>query len=139
GAVGGAADASATDVAERAGAAREDARAAREDIGAAREDAGAPVAIRMDGVTVKAGGHTILDGVDLEIAAGSHVAVVGPSGAGKSSLVGLLLGWHAPSSGRVTIDGEPLDARRLERLREETAWVDPSVQLWNRSLFDNLV
>ena len=98
-----------------------------------------PVAIRMQDVTVKAGGHTILESVDLEIAAGSHVAIVGPSGAGKSSLVGLLLGWHAPSAGRVTIDGAPLDAARLERLRAETAWVDPSVQLWNKSLFDNLV
>ena len=98
-----------------------------------------PVAISMQAVTVKAGGHTILDGVDLEIAPGSHVAVVGPSGAGKSSLVGLLLGWHAPTAGRVLVDGEPLDAARLERLRAETAWVDPSVQLWNRSLFENLV
>jgi ATP-binding cassette subfamily B protein len=105
----------------------------------ARELPTGPVSIRMETVAVKAGGHTILDGVDLDIAAGSHVAIVGPSGAGKSSLVGLLLGWHAPSSGRVTIDGEPLDAARLERLRAETAWVDPSVQLWNKSLFDNLV
>ncbi len=106
---------------------------------APRQAATGPVAIRLEGVTVKAGGHTILDGVDLEIAAGSHVAIVGPSGAGKSSLVGLLLGWHAPSAGRVTIDGEPLDPERLERLRAETAWVDPSVQLWNKSLFENLV
>ena len=95
-------------------------------------------AIRMEGVSVKAAGHTILGGVDLVIAAGSHVAIVGPSGAGKSSLVGLLLGWHEPATGRVLVDGEPLGGLALERLRRDTAWVDPGVQLWNRSLIDNL-
>src|SRR5207247_204276 len=73
-----------------------------------------------------------------DVPAGSHVAIVGPSGAGKSSLVGLLLGWHKPSVGRVVVDGEPLGGARLARLRRETAWVDPAIQLWNRSLLDNL-
>jgi len=83
-------------------------------------------------------GRLILDGLDLEIEPGSHVAIVGPSGAGKSTLVGLLLGWHRPATGRVLVDGAPLHTQRLERLRRETAWVDPAVQLWNRSLLDNL-
>jgi ABC-type multidrug transport system fused ATPase/permease subunit len=89
-------------------------------------------------VYVRAAGHTILDKIDLDIEAGAHLAIVGPSGAGKSSLVGILLGWHRPASGRVLIDGRPLDRERLERLRRDTAWVDPSVQLWNRALLDNL-
>lgn len=42
------------------------------------------------------------------------------------------------SKRQVLIDGRPLEARLLERLRRETAWVDPSVQLWNRSFMDNL-
>jgi ATP-binding cassette subfamily B protein len=96
------------------------------------------VAISLRGVSVRASGNWILRDVALEIEPGSHVAVVGPSGAGKSSLVGLLLGWHRPANGQVLVDGEPLDARRLETLRRETAWVDPSVQLWNRSLLENL-
>jgi ATP-binding cassette subfamily B protein len=97
------------------------------------------VALTLEGVTVRAAGQTILRAVDLEIAAGSHVAIVGASGAGKSSLVGLLLGWHRAAAGRVLIDGEPLDAALLDRLRGETAWVDPAVQLWNRSLVQNLL
>jgi ATP-binding cassette subfamily B protein len=96
------------------------------------------VAIQFKSVTVRAAGHTILEDVNLDIEAGSHVAIVGASGAGKSSLVGLLLGWHRVTAGRVFIDGEPLDAARLEQLREETAWVDPAVQLWNHSLAANL-
>jgi ATP-binding cassette subfamily B protein len=38
----------------------------------------------------------------------------------------------------VLVDGCPLDGPALTRLRCETAWVDPAVQLWNRSLLDNL-
>jgi ATP-binding cassette subfamily B protein len=87
---------------------------------------------------VRASGHTILAGVSLTIAPGSHVAIVGPSGAGKSSLVSLLLGWHRAADGVVLINGQPIDAQ-LHALRRVTAWVDPSVQLWNRSLLENLL
>jgi len=96
------------------------------------------VALDFENVSVRAGGHLILNNFDLRIEAGSHVAIVGPSGAGKSSFVGLLLGWHRAADGRVKVDGEALTSERLARLRRETAWVDPAVQLWNRSFIDNL-
>jgi ABC-type bacteriocin/lantibiotic exporter with double-glycine peptidase domain len=96
------------------------------------------IALRFENVSVLAGGHLILNEIDLEIEAGSHVAIVGSSGAGKSSFVGLLLGWHRAAAGRVLVEGEELSGARLARLRGETAWVDPAVQLWNRSLVDNL-
>jgi ATP-binding cassette subfamily B protein len=98
-----------------------------------------PVAVHLDKVAVRVAGHGILDDVDLEIAAGEHLAVVGPSGAGKSSLVGLFLGWYRPAEGRLLIDNRPLDPGRLAALRRATAWVDPQVQLWNRPLLDNLL
>jgi ATP-binding cassette subfamily B protein len=94
--------------------------------------------IRMDGVTVRAAGNNILENITLDLPAGTHAAIVGRSGAGKSSLVGLLLGWHRPAAGAVLVDGRPLDAAALEDLRRHTAWIDPQVRLWNRSLFDNL-
>jgi ATP-binding cassette subfamily B protein len=97
-----------------------------------------PVAITFEGVGVRAGGHTILEGIDVHVEAGEHVAVVGSSGAGKTTLVSLLLGWHHPAGGRVLVDGEELDDLRLELLRRETAWLDPAVQIWNRSLLENL-
>lgn len=96
-------------------------------------------AVQLKDVDVVAGGHSILRGISLDIAPGEHVAVVGPSGAGKSSLVGLLLGWHRAAEGRVLIDGADLDAESLIALRRQTAWIDPSVQIWNRSLLDNLL
>jgi ATP-binding cassette subfamily B protein len=98
----------------------------------------AGVALVFESVSVRAAGQTILEDVDFRLDRGSHVAIVGPSGAGKSSLVGLLLGWHRPATGRVLVDGTPLDGARLAALREETAWVDPAIQLWNRSLLENL-
>lgn len=102
------------------------------------EGGGTGVAIDMEAVIVTAAGRTILDGIDLHIEAGEHVAVVGASGAGKSSLVGLLLGWHQPVNGQIRIDGEPLDGAQVAAVRRMTAWLDPAVQLWNRSLEDNL-
>jgi len=99
----------------------------------------AGVAIAIEGATVRAAGRPILEEIDLRLAPGEHVGVVGPSGAGKSSLVGLLLGWHRPAAGRVLADGRPLDAAALERLREETVWLDPEVALFNRSLLENLL
>ena len=97
-----------------------------------------PVSIRLDNVTVRAAGITILEDVTLNIPPGAHVAIVGSSGAGKSSLVGLLLGWHRTAAGSLAVDDSPLDAASLQALRRQTAWVDPQVQIWNRSLYDNL-
>ncbi|HEX8844764.1 MAG TPA: ABC transporter ATP-binding protein, partial [Pyrinomonadaceae bacterium] len=96
------------------------------------------VTIAFNEVSVRAGGHTILEEIDLIIDGGSHVAIVGPSGAGKSSLVGMLLGWHKAATGSVLVDGFALEGRLLEKLRMETAWTDPTTQLWNRSLIENL-
>jgi ABC-type bacteriocin/lantibiotic exporter with double-glycine peptidase domain len=95
-------------------------------------------ALILDQVTVQQAGNQVLNVPTLAIGAGEHVAMVGVSGAGKSSLVGLLLGWYRPNTGQVLVDGKPLTGRELARLRRRTTWVDPTVQLWNRSLLENL-
>jgi ATP-binding cassette subfamily B protein len=115
--------------------ATEPARASEE--GGARERRCPAAEIRIEGVSVRAGGHTILEGISTAIASGERVAVVGPSGAGKSTLVRLLLGLGTPSTGRLVVDGRPFEAQR-DALLQRTAWVDPEVHLWNRSLEENL-
>ena len=94
--------------------------------------------ISMYGVTAQAAGHALVRDVTIDIAPGSHIAIVGRSGAGKSSLAGLLLGWRKPASGTLLVDGAELSGASLENLRRHTAWIDPTVQIWNRSLLDNL-
>lgn len=86
-------------------------------------------------VSVVAGGHTVLAGVNLSVVPGERIAIVGASGSGKSSLLGLLLGWYVPASGEVLADSAPLNPADL---RQHTAWVDPTVRLWNDSLAANL-
>ncbi len=96
------------------------------------------VSIDFRDVTVRAAGHSILQNINLSIAAGEHLAIAGASGAGKSTLVSLLLGWQYAATGSVLVDGLELDGERLKKLRRETAWVDPAVQVWNRTFLENL-
>lgn len=98
----------------------------------------AGVDVVMSGVELRMGGQAVLREVELQITPGSHVAIVGVSGAGKSTLLGLLLGLYRPAEGSVKIDGSELTGQALARLRRETAWVDPAVQLHNQSLLTNL-
>lgn len=57
--------------------------------------------------TVRSGSEdlTILDDVSVEIADGEFVAIIGASGSGKSTMLGLIAGLDAPSSGDIVIDG----------------------------------
>jgi ATP-binding cassette subfamily B protein len=91
--------------------------------------------IQFRDISITASGHQILRAVDLEIESGAHVAIVGPSGAGKSSLLGLLFGWWKASGGAIEVNGRALDAASV---RQSSVWIDPSVHLWNRSLFSNV-
>ncbi|MCI5146455.1 MAG: ATP-binding cassette domain-containing protein, partial [Candidatus Electrothrix sp. AR3] len=97
------------------------------------------VAVHFQNVHIILAGKTVLKNLNTCLYPGEQVAVVGPSGAGKSTLVGLLLGWHRPATGgKVWVDNELLQGKRLQQVRRELVWVDPEVQLWNRSLQDNL-
>ena len=62
-------------------------------------------------------GSPVLRNVSLRVAAGSTVALVGSSGAGKSTLIGLVMGFHRPTSGQVLVDGRDLAAIRLSDFR----------------------
>ena len=79
-----------------------------------------------------------LDDVSLSLRAGETVALVGPSGAGKSSLVHLLPRFVEPTSGRITLDGVPLQDWRMETLRRQFALVSQDVVLFNDTLAANV-
>ncbi len=70
--------------------------------------------IRFRGVTFGYGatGPPVLDGLDLEIPAGSSLAIVGRNGAGKTTLAKLLCRLYEPRAGVIEVDG--IDLRRLD-------------------------
>jgi len=96
------------------------------------------ISIRIEAGDVIASGHSLLKNINISIRAGEHVAIVGPSGSGKSTLLGLLLGWHRLSHGNMTVDGMAISDVDIQALRRRIAWVDPAIQIWNRSFLDNL-
>ena len=83
--------------------------------------------VRLEGVgvDVRAGGReiTLLDGVDLDVAPGTTVAVVGPTGAGKTTLVSLLARLSDPTRGRVLLDGTDVRDVREGDLTAQVALV----------------
>ncbi|MBP2707725.1 ABC transporter ATP-binding protein [Microbispora sp. RL4-1S] len=58
---------------------------------------------------------TALDGVGLDVRAGEFLTLVGPSGCGKSTLLDLIAGLTAPTTGRIVIDGVPVDGPGPDR------------------------
>ena len=81
----------------------------------------------LDGVTIRAGGQTLVEALDLAVASGEIVTLMGPSGAGKSSLLAWIAGTlprGITGHGRLTLDDERLDhlppeQRRLGLLLQE--------------------
>ncbi len=80
----------------------------------------------------------ILHEIDLEIPAGSAVALVGPSGAGKSTLANLIPRFYVPTAGAVSIDGIDLNSICLDDLREQIAVVTQETILFNDSVRNNI-
>ena len=80
----------------------------------------------------------VLDDVSFTIRAGQTVALVGKSGAGKSTLASLIARFYEPTSGRILLDGRPLDEYRLASLRRQIALVSQDVTLFNDTLASNI-
>ena len=74
--------------------------------------------LALHDVTVRFGGLTALDNVSLRVAPGRIVGVIGPNGAGKTTLFNIICGFVQPTSGSLTLDGQPWRPRphHLNRL-----------------------
>ncbi|MGI9659431.1 MAG: ABC transporter ATP-binding protein [Gaiellaceae bacterium] len=95
--------------------------------------------VRFEGVTFGYGnGPTVLYDLDLDVEAGTTVALVGHTGAGKSTIVKLLARFYDPRSGRITLDG--LDIRTIEQesLRSQLGIVPQEGFLFGESIATNI-
>ena len=68
--------------------------------------------LSLDKVKKSFGPADIIQGVDLEIAAGERHALIGPNGAGKSTMFNLISGFFPPTSGRIRLRGETISGLR---------------------------
>ncbi|ABX35666.1 ABC transporter related [Delftia acidovorans SPH-1] len=67
-----------------------------------------PLVLEGRGLTMRFGGLTAVQGVDIHLAAGEVLGIIGPNGAGKSTLLNLLTGIYQPTEGEVLLQGRSL-------------------------------
>ncbi|MFE9345548.1 thiol reductant ABC exporter subunit CydD [Streptomyces olivaceus] len=96
--------------------------------------------LSFEGVTVRYPGRTAdaVTGASFTVEPGETVALVGPSGAGKSTLLGALLGFVAPSGGRVRVGGADLSSLDLAQWHARVAWVPQHPHLYAGTIDENV-
>jgi ATP-binding cassette, subfamily B, bacterial CvaB/MchF/RaxB len=80
----------------------------------------------------------VLKDLNLQIAAGDHVALVGPSGCGKTTLLKILLGLHVPQEGEVRVGGIPITQLGLAQYRRLVGTVMQDDALLAGSMLENI-
>jgi ABC-type multidrug transport system fused ATPase/permease subunit len=95
--------------------------------------------VRFDGVRFAYGrGEEVLHGLDLDVPAGTTVALVGHTGAGKSTIAKLLARFYEPTHGRITIDGLDLNDVRQASLRSQLGVVPQEGFLFAGTVAENI-
>ena len=79
-----------------------------------------------------------LQDFSLRVEPGETIALVGSSGAGKSTVFQLLLRYYDPQTGRITLDGAPLDSLSLDDLRHRIGLVPQDAVIFSASAFENI-
>lgn len=96
--------------------------------------------IRLEGVSFSYGrrDRLVLDRVDLEIPKNAWVALVGTTGSGKSTILDLLMGLQSPTTGKVTVDGVPLQGWAIRRWQQRLGYVPQEVFLKDDTIASNI-
>jgi ABC-2 type transport system ATP-binding protein len=100
----------------------------------------APAAVRTRGLTKRfRGGQLAVDGLDLEVPAGSVFGFLGPNGSGKTTTIRMLLGLVVPTAGQVHLLGKDMPAGRSDVLPRVGALVEGPAFHPYLSGWDNLL
>ena len=84
------------------------------------------------------GGEPVLNNIDLEIKAGTHLAVMGTAGAGRSTLGMLLRRLYDPTDGEIEVDNRDIRQYRLRDYRKNLAMVLPESTIFDGTIRENL-
>ena len=80
----------------------------------------------------------VLQGVSFTAEAGKQTALVGRSGGGKTTIINLLLRFWEPTSGRILVDGQPIDEASVRSLREQISYVGQEGFLFDGTIRENI-
>ncbi len=94
--------------------------------------------IELRGVNFAYGDHEVLHDIDLDIPAGSTVALVGQSGSGKTTLADLIPRFYDVASGSIRIDGTDIRDLRVADLRGIMGNVNQEAILFNDTFYNNI-
>ncbi len=94
--------------------------------------------IELRGVNFAYGDHEVLHDIDLDIPAGSTVALVGQSGSGKTTLADLIPRFYDVASGSIRIDGTDIRDMRVADLRGIMGNVNQEAILFNDTFYNNI-
>jgi len=84
-------------------------------------------------------GERVLENIDLDIPAGSVVALVGPTGVGKTTMANLIPRFYDVCEGRITLDGRDIRELTLRSLREQISIVLQDVFLFHGTVRENIL
>ena len=95
--------------------------------------------IEFDNVSFDYGrGDSVIWDVSFCIQPGEFFGIVGVSGGGKTTILDLLMGFYAPQSGRILVNGVNIQELSLESLRGHIGLVPQDIFLWNNSIYENI-
>jgi ATP-binding cassette, subfamily C, bacterial len=93
---------------------------------------------RYDNVSFGYGSKPIISDASFALSVGEVTTLIGPSGAGKTTIADLLVGLHEPESGRVLVDGVPLNQIDLTSWRSNLGYIPQDTILFNTTIMENV-